>query len=436
MIVNVHLIPHTHLDPMWKLTPDEYQKQCNMVTIYLAHCRFLLYVQILGSVIPSMMENSNRTFAWESMHFLHAFLSQHGSANICKSDLSNTILSSDDCVTYREAINILLERRQLEFVGGGWTAQDESLTSIFAALDDLSLGRRYITEHFGEEHLPTVGWFLDSFGHSSGTSGTLAGLGYRGQIFNRVSHHLKRQFKEHGPSFFWYRNQRNAKEFSIKRYTGQNRIYAEGGVEWEDGLWTLLLPEHYSSPPPLRLVESVEGRRKQQRPKRDLLLYYKTSARATRIYVSGLPTIGCEQEGQGDMEGVAHVLLLVGDDFSHRHADRSFFNIDGILAEFNKHSKINLRGSNSDGKSYVIQYSTPSRYFQSCAALYQSNAHISGRSMNSTLLTSVTQTEESKPRVSSPVHIAKGHLLPYSDNFVNDWTGFYGSRPLLKQRIR
>ena len=32
--------------------------------------------------------------------------------------------------------------------------------------------------------------------------------------------------------------------------------------------------------------------------------------------------------------------------------------------------------------------------------------------------------------------LGKGHFIPYSDNLFNDWTGFYGTRPYLKEKIR
>lgn len=132
--VNIHIVPHTHLDPMWRSTPSEYQEVVD---------------KILSSSIQSLLENRNRTFAWESMHFLHNFLLRYGEISSCGQLTSNP--QEKKCFTFRGAVKFLLESGQLEFVGGGWTAQDEALTDFYGSLDDLSLGRRYIRNEFGEK---------------------------------------------------------------------------------------------------------------------------------------------------------------------------------------------------------------------------------------------------------------------------------------------
>jgi hypothetical protein len=136
LTVNVHLITHTHLDPMWRSTPSEYQDVVN---------------KILASSVLAMVVDSNRTFSWESTYFMNSFLNTYGHQS-CTCDSSKKPFNNafSKCLTFQQAIQLLLDRDQLEFVGGGYTAQDEALSDFFASLDDLSLGRRYIAKTFGE----------------------------------------------------------------------------------------------------------------------------------------------------------------------------------------------------------------------------------------------------------------------------------------------
>ena len=47
----------------------------------------------------------------------------------------------------------LVCRGRLQFVGGGWTQNDEAVTHYSAILDNLSLGMKFIADNFGNfEH--------------------------------------------------------------------------------------------------------------------------------------------------------------------------------------------------------------------------------------------------------------------------------------------
>jgi hypothetical protein len=251
-------------------------------------------------------------------------------------------------------------------------------------------------------------------------------MGYRGQVLNRVSYTLKNKLRQHGPSFFWYRVENPAAPFHF------DVANAAGGQEWVPvvreeeggGLWTVVLPDHYSSPHPLRFVEVVSRAQDAK--------HFQSIADATQAYVRGLSTAGCEGVGPGGAESEVHVLLLVGDDFAHRHAERSFDNLDRIIKAFNsKYSPPSLRGRpmiTTGPVAYRMAYSTPSKYFSACAQLNLKSSKKSNKKD--------TIDDTSNVKTYAPFATASGHLLPYSDNYVNDWTGYYGSRPLLKHKIR
>jgi lysosomal alpha-mannosidase len=142
--VSLHLLPHSHVDPMWKSSPHEYSKTTN---------------KILEGAVMSLIQNPNRTFIWESVFFLDVFLTSHGSQNIC--DLFASQLEqketkkwcgvhlSSRCCSVKDAVMKLFSNGQLELVGGGWVSHDESLTDYESKLDNFVAGRRWITQKLG-----------------------------------------------------------------------------------------------------------------------------------------------------------------------------------------------------------------------------------------------------------------------------------------------
>lgn len=150
--IHLHLIPHSHVDPMWKSSPSEYSKSTN---------------SILQGVVMSLIQNSNRTFIWESIFFLDLFLTSHGSQNICdlfsgqleaketmtwcREHISSHQDSSSRCCSMKEALIQLLSTGQLELVGGGWVSNDETLTDFESKLNNYAVGRRWISRHLGPQ---------------------------------------------------------------------------------------------------------------------------------------------------------------------------------------------------------------------------------------------------------------------------------------------
>ena len=53
----------------------------------------------------------------------------------------------------QQKIRQLVHQGRLQFVGGGWTQNDEAVTHYSAILDNLSLGMKFIADNFGNfEH--------------------------------------------------------------------------------------------------------------------------------------------------------------------------------------------------------------------------------------------------------------------------------------------
>ena len=52
----------------------------------------------------------------------------------------------------QQKVRQLVSEGRLEFVGGGYTQNDEAVTQYSAILDNLSLGMKFIHDHFGTFH--------------------------------------------------------------------------------------------------------------------------------------------------------------------------------------------------------------------------------------------------------------------------------------------
>ena len=50
----------------------------------------------------------------------------------------------------QDQVRLLVESGQLEFVGGGWSMNDEGAAHYVGIIDNLSLGYRLLNETFGE----------------------------------------------------------------------------------------------------------------------------------------------------------------------------------------------------------------------------------------------------------------------------------------------
>lgn len=100
----------------------------------------------------------------------------------------------------------LVERGQLEFIGGGelsllslfrgrrkllkivflgWSMNDEGATHYTAILENMAFGLKKLNDTFGECGVPKVAWQIDPFGHSKEQASMFAEMGYDGLFFGR-----------------------------------------------------------------------------------------------------------------------------------------------------------------------------------------------------------------------------------------------------------
>lgn len=392
--INVHIFPHSHLDPLWLFNPMEYSIQTNM---------------ILEGVMKSLLEDRQRTFIWESPFFLDMFLNSHGNQTVC---FTKTTLENSTCIQYSDAMQFLINRGQIELVGGGWTSHDEALCNFYGSVDDIATGREWINSMFGSNFLPRTGWYIDSFGHSATTSGVLQDMNYSFQLLNRVPYSVKRSIRDYGPhTFFLRRSAGEAQPFRLEAIGGAGGISASDAYS-ADGLLTAILPDHYS----LSIRTSLDDRHMSASRLTEIADHlYRYILKQLQESRGSLRKSHIEGQNSPEM----NFILLAGDDFSFRNSVNAFRNMERLAETININDngrgwlgQLHWRGEELKVRAFL---STPSQYLQSLVSHRESGSG-----------------SASPP----PLPAGVGHFLPYSDNFFNDWTGFYSSRPQLKQMIR
>ena len=115
---------------------------------------------ILGEVLKALTANEARRFIWSEVSFFEGWYST---------------LEDED----RNKFKDLVRSGRFEFVGGGWVQHDEALNDLYAILDHMTEGHKYLLANFGVR--PKIGWQIDTFGHSSLTPMLFPLMGLKGK---------------------------------------------------------------------------------------------------------------------------------------------------------------------------------------------------------------------------------------------------------------
>jgi len=304
-MINVHFVPHTHNDVGWLKTVDQYYYGSRN-DIQRAGVQY-----ILDSVVDALLKDSERRFIYVESAF---FWRWWGEQDVKK----------------KEVVKNLVEEGRLEFIGGGWSMNDEAAAHYTAIIDNMSYGIKFFTDNFGSCGRPRVSWQIDPFGHSQEQANLFAKMGFDGLFFGRLDYADKeKRMKERAMEMIW-KGDPDEKGSSSDLFTG--------------ALF------HAYSPPPGFCFDSLCKDVIMDDPRME---DYNIDAKVAEFINY--------THFQASSYATDNLIMTMGEDFNYQNANMWFKNMDKLK---------NLINSNVAEYKINIMYSTPSCYLQS---LHDSN---------------------------------------------------------------
>lgn len=164
--LTVHVIAHTHCDPGWLKTFDDYYIGARN-DIQWAGVRY-----IIDAVVQELAMHPDRKFIWVEISFFSRWWKE-------QKPQTQTL------------VNKLIDNGQLEFISGGWVMHDEAASYYEDQIDNMAVGHQFLKDTFN--YKPKIGWQIDPFGHSATTAAFFSKMGFNGYWFARPDYQHKAQ---------------------------------------------------------------------------------------------------------------------------------------------------------------------------------------------------------------------------------------------------
>eukprot|EP00013_Stygamoeba_regulata_P028852 CAMPEP_0177647608 /NCGR_PEP_ID=MMETSP0447-20121125/10390_1 /TAXON_ID=0 /ORGANISM="Stygamoeba regulata, Strain BSH-02190019" /LENGTH=1335 /DNA_ID=CAMNT_0019150203 /DNA_START=738 /DNA_END=4746 /DNA_ORIENTATION=+ len=199
-ILDVYVIPHSHLTPGWLRTYTEYfDRQVST---------------ILTSVVEELMQDESRRFSWAEISFFSLWWAQQSDPR-------------------KDVVRGLVSSGQLEFIEGGWVQHDEANTEAEEMLRQVTEGHEFLMQEFGVR--PRIAWQIDPFGHSSLSPTMFSQLGMDVLVGNRI--HFRRKGARRSDKsleFIWRGSPSLGEKSDLFTHILYNHYSAIKGFDWED----------------------------------------------------------------------------------------------------------------------------------------------------------------------------------------------------------
>ncbi|XP_063696732.1 alpha-mannosidase 2 [Culicoides brevitarsis] len=155
--LKVFVVPHSHNDPGWIQTFDEYYERSTK--------------QILANMLRHLTDDEQMTFIWAEISYFSRWFEAQSKES-------------------QGRVKQLLKRKQLEFVTGGWVMPDEANSHWYSIIEQLAEGQQWLKKHLNVT--PTSGWSIDPFGHSPSLAYVLKHSGFENHLIQRTHYVVKR----------------------------------------------------------------------------------------------------------------------------------------------------------------------------------------------------------------------------------------------------
>ncbi|CAH2101690.1 unnamed protein product [Euphydryas editha] len=299
--LNVHIIPHSHMDAGWVKTFDDYYYGTKS-SVSSANVQLIYH-----SVLSELLHDKRRKFTFsETAYFWRWWKEQRG--------------------TTRATFRSLVAEGRIEFAGGGWVQSDEATVDYLQLLDQYTWGLRKLNDTLGPCGKPKAAWQIDTYGHTREHTSLLAQMGFDGLFIGRVEHREREtMIEEDKMEFMWRGSDVLGKMSDIMTHTLYNLYNAPEGFCFD----------FLCSDEPI--VEDPDSKS------------YNADKRVNDFIT--------QIERQAKYYDHDNIMVTMGGDFTYQSAANWFINIDKLINHVTTHPA-NMSDIN-------IFYSTPSCYLKS-----------------------------------------------------------------------
>ncbi|KRY16903.1 Coatomer subunit beta' [Trichinella patagoniensis] len=167
--LQVFVVPHSHTDPGWIKTFDEYYSESTK--------------HIFENMIEKLSQKSQMKFIYAEMSFFEKWWREVDTAK-------------------RMLTKRLLDIGQLEIVTGAWVMTDEANAHYFSMIDQMTEGHQWLLNHL--DYKPKNHWSIDPFGLSATTAYFVGLSGLKTMSVQRIHYAVKKHLAlNKNLEFYW-----------------------------------------------------------------------------------------------------------------------------------------------------------------------------------------------------------------------------------------
>ncbi|KAH3756794.1 lysosomal alpha-mannosidase [Pelomyxa schiedti] len=159
-VLEVFIVPHSHEDPGWLHTMDEY---------YTDKVQY-----ILTNMVADLTEHPDHKFTYVEISFFSKWWDEQ----------------TEDT---KAMLMKLVENGQWEFANGGWVMNDEATTTARDIVNQMQLGHKWLKDNIGV--LPKIAWHIDPFGHSNMSPWIFDEMCFDAFVIDRIPYQEKSHFE-------------------------------------------------------------------------------------------------------------------------------------------------------------------------------------------------------------------------------------------------
>jgi alpha-mannosidase len=411
-VLNVHVVPHTHNNVGWLKTVEQYYYGLNNTIQNNGNGGVQ---SSLDSLVQALGENENRTFVIaEQRYFSMWWLGLNG---------DNGNGGETAALVTKNRVKTFLEKQQLSFAHGGWSAHDEACTHFMGMIDQITTGHEFLKQALN--YTPTVAWQLNSYGHSSTQASLLTfKMGMNAVYFGRVDYQdLEQRKLTRQTEGLWAGSSVHHLKDATTIFWGLTGSYS-GGYGPPNGFG-----HHDSSVNNLLQTMSAQQR----------------ISHITNLLLPQLATQALQTQGN-------HMMLTMGADFDYQTAPIGFASMDLMIQETNRLVNQDISKDTTSQQQLVslyidedlgydslnLFYSSPEYYTQ---VKFQQSRHGAPGNADASIVkpppkASASSSNASDNNVLVDYTVKTDDFFPYADNKESYWTGYFVSRTSLKRLER